>query len=287
MKIRRSYYPLIKKKYLFLCAKAKEIQELWHPCEGDMCWHKCDEVSKFNDEVKPDIARSGLGNPYSIVNAVSFDDEGLSASVRSELVWLPRSEQLMEMLNEEMIYWKYIYQSSRIRPHVVVLDFNERTDDNIREFDSVDLNLALLQAVMWMLSKKVLVDDEWVLGEQAERQKNIEKGKYQECCSICEQPTHSIFISYEGEEGQRKEERRKFYCEKCVEKIITGNEWDRIKEELYDFIIIKPKAYVYDLQHIVLTSWSETFQEEYTTVRTLYAMGLGEVLEMLSKILRL
>lgn len=72
--------------YIKMCVKAEEIQKLWNPADGDFCWHD-DDGAEY------------LGNvEFPATVAVVHIATGNSKNYWHNWLWLPRQDQLQEML---------------------------------------------------------------------------------------------------------------------------------------------------------------------------------------------
>jgi len=78
------------KEYVMMCEKAKEIDRLWTYVVGDFYYDK--SAAYINRE-----GRSEGG--VSVMELKTFNDIIEGAFMRSKAIWLPRQDQLQEMVN--------------------------------------------------------------------------------------------------------------------------------------------------------------------------------------------
>ena len=71
----------ITERYIIMCEKAEEIQKIWIPIVGDWLW----KGSKYLQ----------IEDACGLITDINFQ--------KNEEVWLPRQDQLQEMLNEAIL----------------------------------------------------------------------------------------------------------------------------------------------------------------------------------------
>jgi len=86
--------------YIKMCEEAEEIQKVWHPKRGDFAYWKAN------------IENPKLVLIYDIRDellcTISFNEGTYHALTREKLIWLPRQEQLQDMLDEDYFYHAFI-----------------------------------------------------------------------------------------------------------------------------------------------------------------------------------
>lgn len=90
-------------EYINMCRKAKELQEMWEPKEGD--WFiPCKDIGQYDI---PSIGILGTIHAEYIPLSNEFQHEYGSNVFgfmrRKNIVWLPRIDQYLQMLSDEKI----------------------------------------------------------------------------------------------------------------------------------------------------------------------------------------
>ena len=84
------------KEYIKMCEKAKEIQEAWKPQESDVIFSVAEKGIKYVSSNPHYWTNCDLIKDYQIIK----NPKGIKtvANVWYEVVWLPRQDQLQEMV---------------------------------------------------------------------------------------------------------------------------------------------------------------------------------------------
>ena len=93
-------------EYINMCRKAKELQETWEPKEGDWIF-----IQRAGDSRGYEKAIGG----FNLNSGYYFYGGGDSVAIRAatdDVVWLPRLDQLIELVREHYINISTIQQST-------------------------------------------------------------------------------------------------------------------------------------------------------------------------------
>ncbi len=138
------------KKYIKMCKKAEEIQKGWNPREGDLGFLEKGKSYFHHFEATEDdeynAPEQSYGNPIIILESFAF-------SVKEDgFIWLPRQDQLQEMIDWEAFSYKVSTQ---------IFQINEFYDNLPESVDDTGYPTSMEQIwLMFVMSEKF--GKEWV-----------------------------------------------------------------------------------------------------------------------------
>lgn len=99
------------KEYIDMCRKAVEIQEAWKPTEGDLVWHNADHRKESGDIrqfcqslhilINGDRAEGRCPKMLHCSILGIFNLEDVKKPGPKHIIWLPKQDQLQEMISSE------------------------------------------------------------------------------------------------------------------------------------------------------------------------------------------
>lgn len=90
-------------KYIEMCRKASEIQNLWEPQTWDFIYNQSAFTEPYGAVLPENIADSGFYGPY-------IEPNGKIVDGYEDIFWLPRQDQLQEMVDRNDLivgFYKY------------------------------------------------------------------------------------------------------------------------------------------------------------------------------------
>ena len=146
-------------EYIKMCGKAGEIQAAWKPKEWD--YYREREHEAFSESfwlvLPEDIADSGMcGSVYVMRDGAAI----FNHSSREEYIWLPRQDQLLDLL------WPGFNKMERGDPVYLIWELADETkgekrmQNRWRKF--LSLEQLYLAMVMQRMHKKRWSGEEWV-----------------------------------------------------------------------------------------------------------------------------
>ena len=141
-------------EYIKLCSLAEEIQKSWKPKEWDYyCGEKnndpWDNEEKIDCIIPDRIADSGV---YGI-SPENFDTEGKDRFVT--MFWLPRQDQLQEMINGQYNIWIYKNKGE------ILWNIFTAINGKSQEFNRDSLEKCLIEIVMGENFNKTWNGNNW------------------------------------------------------------------------------------------------------------------------------
>jgi hypothetical protein len=162
------------KKFIELCEKATEIQDLWQYDDGDFYCHRFTEKN-LSDQRFKDMIGKEINMTLCISCNVkdSYGDQYVSEyNPKGENVWLPRQDQLQSLYAEgrfsvdgvsELMtdFYEFCYPWDRLgtMPLPVAAREAEREDKYVRQF--ISMEQLWLAFVMKENFKKIWNGSEW------------------------------------------------------------------------------------------------------------------------------
>lgn len=143
------------KQYILMCRTAQEIQECWEPKHGDH-YFGTPSGHSLNDE-----------RFYEVCIALDGDSEGLHFHIepwyiqqnKKEFIFLPRQDQLQEMVIKNNTIPKYIELQYRFNKFIIDMDgYNQHSMPKM-PVDS--LEQLWLSFAMYELYNKIFDGKEW------------------------------------------------------------------------------------------------------------------------------
>ncbi len=142
-------------EFIDMCRKATKIQGGWHPCCGD--W-----FLEYDDPTSIDDPAHGFYGEWRLRIIGSDDDQNLSLIQQSpsKKVFLPRQDQLQEMVREDNAIWLLIDLSC---------DVNHEMSRYIEYYEQfASMEQLWLAFVMRKMFSKLWDGKKWQKGDQDE-----------------------------------------------------------------------------------------------------------------------
>jgi len=104
------------KEYIKMCRKAEEVQELWEPIPGDFAY----DIRYKDPIIIINYDKNTYIYGFNLVNELEFEECVLYFNSENDLIWLPRQDQLQDM----------VYKTSD-HPYTLIAQFFDfvHTDD--------------------------------------------------------------------------------------------------------------------------------------------------------------
>ena len=171
----------VSKKYIQLCEKAADIQDLWQYDDGDFYCHRFTELNVTDKRFKDDIGKEIVLTLCCSCNVMdSYGSTYVSEyNPKGENVWLPRQDQLQSIicfkefyandlvmdisgLSELMIHFRGFcdpWEGTGTMPQKVTVIWCEKETEYIKQFESMEQ--LWLAFVMQENFQKTWNGEEW------------------------------------------------------------------------------------------------------------------------------